>query len=70
MKWIENSSDRNAEADRWGLWESLASLQNVAIQTTQKPPEGEIGLPNTLKIALMLPEWWKGPTACERVFII
>lgn len=38
MKWIENSSDRNAEADRWGLWESLASLQNVAIQTTQKPP--------------------------------
>lgn len=27
-------------------------------------------LENTLKIAFMLPEWWKGPTASERGFII
>lgn len=27
-------------------------------------------LQNILKIAFMLPEWWKGPTACERGFII
>lgn len=35
--------------------------------------EGEIGLldfrPSTKKIEFMLPEWWKGPTASERVFI-
>lgn len=85
MKWNENPSDQSLVPDRWGLGESLASVQNTVLQTTQKPPPWFLArwrfseewggnwtswLENTLKIAFMLPEWWKGPTASERGFII
>lgn len=85
MKWNEKPSDQSLVPDRWGLGESLASVQTTVLQTTQKPPPWFLArwrfseewggnwtswLENTLKIAFMLPEWWKGPTASERGFII
>lgn len=69
MKWNENPSDQSLVPDRWGLGESLASVQTTVL-SEEWGGNWTSWLENTLKIAFMLPEWWKGPTASERGFII
>lgn len=83
MNWNENPSGQARVADRWGLGEpglppntpnytetSLLILWEMKVFggakgkldfLTSEHPEK--------KIAFMLPEWWKGPAASERVFI-
>lgn len=86
MKWNERPSDQTPVPDGWGLGETSGLAPNRSSQKHTKtlPPDSmgdEVfwGVNGKLyfltwehpkKIAFMLPSWWKGPTASERVFII
>lgn len=83
MEWKPIWSDSGARSMRPQGTPGIAP--NRSTQNGTKPPTWFFGrwwfseewggnwtswLQNILKIAFMLPEWWKGPTASERVFII